>query len=375
MKQLIYISNAVLPSKTANSIHVMKMCNAFFNNGFSVSLIAPKINSECERKRVFEYYGIEANFKIFYLSYFRFLPGVTKSIFYSFLAAIFTFNKDAVIYGRNIIGCLLSILMGKEVVLELHSPPSKFTKFEQFIFKYTLKRKPMKLVVISNALKDILRKELNGFALNCTIHVHHDGADIPKLNLLKLKEEIDSDTINIGYLGHLYPGRGIEIIVGMAKQLPAYQFHIIGGESSDIEYWKTNLESVNIKFHGHQPPEIAELFRVSMDILLAPYQQVVSISGKGDTSSYMSPLKVFEYMASRKPFIISDLPVLREVLTDDDCYFVKFDDVSQWVFAVNSILSRGDIAEAKANSSFDKLLGHYSWLKRADNISKVFRDS
>ena len=33
-----------------------------------------------------------------------------------------------------------------------------------------------------------------------------------------------------------------------------------------------------------------------------------------DISSVMSPLKMFEYMASGTPFVMSDMPVLREVV-------------------------------------------------------------
>ena len=37
---ILYISNSIIPSRTANSIHVMKMCQAFADNGHEVTLLA-----------------------------------------------------------------------------------------------------------------------------------------------------------------------------------------------------------------------------------------------------------------------------------------------------------------------------------------------
>ena len=39
--RILYISNSIIPSRTANSIHVMKMCQAMADNGHEVILIAP----------------------------------------------------------------------------------------------------------------------------------------------------------------------------------------------------------------------------------------------------------------------------------------------------------------------------------------------
>ena len=38
----------------------------------------------------------------------------------------------------------------------------------------------------------------------------------------------------IGYVGSLYPGRGIELIIERAGRLPAYEFELIGGSEADL---------------------------------------------------------------------------------------------------------------------------------------------
>src|SRR3546814_3511587 len=54
------------------------------------------------------------------------------------------------------------------------------------------------------------------------------------------------------------------------------------------------------------------------DIALAPYRRIVrgAHTPPGESlASWMSPLKIFEYMAAGLPIITSDLPVLHEILT------------------------------------------------------------
>ena len=69
--KIIYISTANLPSRQANSIHVMRMCSAFVKNGHEVILLAPKhkISNKDETNNIFEFYNTKNNFsikKIFY---------------------------------------------------------------------------------------------------------------------------------------------------------------------------------------------------------------------------------------------------------------------------------------------------------------------
>ena len=63
--KIVYFSYALIPSKTANSIHIMKMCNAFAQNGHEVVLIYPdSFGLEISGiEDVFEFYGVQNNFK------------------------------------------------------------------------------------------------------------------------------------------------------------------------------------------------------------------------------------------------------------------------------------------------------------------------
>ena len=75
------------------------------------------------------------------------------------------------------------------------------------------------------------------------------------------------------------------------------------------------------------------------DILLAPLQKHVSIhSGHSNIAEWTSPLKIFEYMATNKPIIASNLPVLKEILKHEyNCLLCSPDDITDWIKAINRL--------------------------------------
>ena len=64
--KIVYISRSIIPSRTANSIHVMKMCQAFADNGHDVILLAPNLKDQYEKEvnDIYEFYGVKKNFFI-----------------------------------------------------------------------------------------------------------------------------------------------------------------------------------------------------------------------------------------------------------------------------------------------------------------------
>ena len=104
-------------------------------------------------------------------------------------------------------------------------------------------------------------------------------------------------------------------------------FHIIGGLEKDIEIWKDKIKSKNVFFYGYVPHKEVSKYINSLDICLLPNQKVVlahgAESGGINISGYTSPLKLFEYMSHRKAIISSDLPVLREVLSNKNSLIVS----------------------------------------------------
>ena len=103
---------------------------------------------------------------------------------------------------------------------------------------------------------------------------------------------------------------------------------------------------------------------------MAPYQKEVAVSGgKGNTSDFMSPLKIFEYMSSKKAIICSDLPVLREILNEDNSVLVKCDDILDWRKAIE-VLQDDSLRLQIANRACEDFMKKYTWKIRAKNVIK-----
>lgn len=181
--------------------------------------------------------------------------------------------------------------------------------------------------------------------------------------------------MNVGYIGHLYEGRGIDLLVELARRCAWLHMHIVGGNPEDVQRWRAECEDLeNVTLHGYVAPAETPRYREMCDVLAAPYQQVVKVAGnRVDTSKWMSPLKIFEYMASGKAIVCSDLPVLREVLTDGkNALLCPADDVDAWCAAMGWLRDDPALRKFLGARAHQDYLEKYTWEQRAKRLLAEF---
>jgi len=305
--------------------------------------------------------------------------------FFIALSALIQFMRDGIkdigpqyIISRNLYAAIfLGLLLRVIVIYETHSPEYGFRRKLQ---KALLTSKKIKTVVISKALKIIIQDFHHIRSKN--IYVFHDAARSGRLRLdllqrKKLSQKGLSSLFNsdnykkvVGYFGHLYSGRGIEVIEELAKLNPSCAFVVYGGNESDIEKYKSRNINKNLYFMGFIHPKKVHKAMVMMDILLMPYQKSVSIGITGvDTSRWMSPMKLFEYLSVGVPIISSNIPVLKEVLVDSkNCVLVEPDDVNAWSAALENIISNSELEEKLGLNAYNLYKDKYTWKHRAKGI-------
>ena len=357
--RIFYVALSELPSRYANSIHVMKMCAALADK-HDVTLYVPDKNSN--RLDLFEYYGVAQNFIIKKLYWAR-LRGRGYIFAFCFLLECLLKRPDLV-YGRCLLACVFSCLVARiPTRYEAHAPIGRYDFIHQTLFKLMYRsRKFERLIVISDALRNIYSAD------GCTekVTVAHDGADESKYSVrLKAKNR---DRRKVGYFGHLYAGRGLELIVSCAARLPEVDFFIYGGNDDDIKLWQMKRMPCNVVFEGFIEPSRVDEVRSACDILVAPYQEKVSIQNTGDSAKYMSPLKIFEYMSSGIPIICSDLPVIREVLNDRNSILVSPKDLDAWVGAIGDLADNDGLCRQLGERALADFNESYKWSSRARHV-------
>lgn len=119
--KIVYISYATIPSRTANSIQVMKMCQAMALNGHKVVLLVPDKKSESEKgiSDIYHFYGVKNCFEIRKI----FCPLIKeKTLIFSFRATYIAKKlKSDIIYTRSILAGLVASFYGVPTICELIS--------------------------------------------------------------------------------------------------------------------------------------------------------------------------------------------------------------------------------------------------------------
>ncbi len=360
---IAYLANSPVPTKAANCVHVMKMCNALQRAGYRTTLLAQRSRQGDEGK-LFEDFGVSP-FDV------CLLDSGKGSLAMEVERIEEALRRGAThFFGRSLIGCYAAALTGAPSLLERHLP----LKRSESPFATDLFARPSfaGLIVISDALK---RWYQDRFAtLAGRIHVLPDAADPPLTGLDGFAfEAIEGTSFRVGYAGHLYPGKGAEIIAAVAQRMPHVGFHVLGGDDADVARWRSETAGVpNIVFYGFRPQREVSAFLRGCDVVLTPYQRQVRVHGGGEVSAWMSPLKIFECMANGKPIISSDLPVLREVLIHEvNALLCDPDDIGSWIAAIERLKDDRSLSarlSARARRDFET---KYAWSKRAEKIVRL----
>ena len=231
----------------------------------------------------------------------------------------------------------------------------------------------IKLIVLTS--QSLLYSYNEQFELTIPTLIVHNGAD----EVLHKPVEIGvrkSSYLNIGYMGHLYGGKGMEIISQLVRECPFAFFHIVGGTEKDINYWKGYLkEHKNVIFYGYKPHGDTEAYRQEMDVLLAPYLTNVTVAGGNILNAkWMTPIKLFEYMASGKAIVSSSLPVAKEVISNwENGVLCNPEDISEWVGAIKKLSDSVELRMRLGTNALETFQKNLSWKSRAEKITNALK--
>lgn len=381
--RIAYLARTQIPDISANSVQSVNVCAAFAGLGHSVTFFVinshGSINKELRWEQIAEFYDVRHRFEIKKIN----VPQIKDSrlrYLWSSISSVFAvrraLRKDEfdVVFTRDVLSAWASTGCRLGTFLETHTPVW-MNRLERYFFKRLISsRYFLKLVSITKTLGQAYLEKYP--ALEDGIMIAPDGAEIIDD---QTQEKIDGITLGslgklkVGYVGHLYRGKGLEVIEAVAPGLQDVEFHIIGGQPEDLEFWRGRIKEKNVFFHGFVHRCELGRYYDALDICLLPNQETVWASGSSrvrtpvDIGSFTSPLKMFEYMAHGKPIIASDLPVLREVLHEGISVLVPPQDFEKWKTAIAALMDPGLRAKL-GKAAKDELEKYYSWTARAESI-------
>ena len=341
----------------------MQMCHAFAAVGVEVELVIPT-RQNALADDPFAYYGLTPNFRIQVLR----TPDTVRFGKWGFIvhAALFGIacrrhlarvTPDAV-YSRDELPLLLAGNCAPRF-WEVHTDQynravrwlvpklSGLVSITHGLKQYYLERgiPSARILVAPDAV------DLAAFAVSETQHEARERLGLPKHKRLAL------------YTGHLYAWKGVYTLAAAARVLaetaPDVQVVFVGGTEEDVATFRAQYGSVpNISILGQQPHQDIPYYLRAADVVVLPNSAKSTIS-----RLYTSPMKLFEYLASGTSIVASDLPSIREVLSDDHATLVPPDNPAALAQGIMHAL------ETPANPEpTQTIAARFTWTARAERV-------
>lgn len=370
--RIVYLANIRLPTEKAHGLQIMEMCRAFARNGNQVRLVVPN-REKTTVGTPWEFYGMNPEFEIVEEPIFDFIPhdrwlGPVAlwlnmlQFFFSAKRAIRDFRPD-IIYSRD---QWFSSIVSAEVgyVYEAHDFPARVTPMHRHAWK-----RFSRIVTVTAGLK---RAFMAQGADEEKIVVAHDAADPADFVVQETKEEargvldLPAGVFLTAYVGHLYPYKGADDVLEACALIPDDTVAVfVGGRPDEIARMKKRAQELGLKnviFTGSVPHARVPLYLRAADVALLPTRD-----SDRHASEFLSPLKLFEYMAAGKAIIATDLPSAREILDDKSAVLVPPNNPSALASAITALRDDPARLTGLERASRDQATSR-SWTARAKTV-------
>ena len=379
---IIYPHPMVFPNKMAHSIQIIHTCWELASRDVKVNLLVAKLDKK-SIKECLQVYGIP---ELENLSIYG--PKEKSRRIYFYLMVFREIwrhrgNKDAIVFLRDKklarLLLLFKWLIRIPCIFESHAltylvhqhkfnrekpdRPLKgwfknklrvrrYYRLERYIYK-----KADGIICQTAGLEKEIRKT---FHVSAPVDVIYSGT---WLKGKKVKQRGQ----DILYLGQLYPQKGTDILIESLRYLPDKKLIIIGGNKErDVLRTQRLCKRFGVYervvLTGYIEPREIETYFNRIGVAVIPILDIL------ETRLFTSPLKLFDYMASKIPIVASDLPSMREILKNGEtAILVEPNNPKKLAEGINLILSDETLAQNISEQAYRKAM-EYSYGKRAEKI-------
>lgn len=293
-----------------NDQRVKKVCNTLQNN-FEITLIGRKLTKSMDVDRPYKVIRMSLIFNKGFLFYAEF----NLRLFFKIL-----FLKKDVLLANDLDtllpNYLISIIFSKKLVYDSHE---LFTEVPELISRSRIRYVWLQIEkILFPKLKNVYTVnekigEIYSEKYQTTVKVIKNVPyKIQNIKKSKLPFNHNNKKI-ILYQGVINVGRGLELVIDTMPLLKNYLFVIVGeGDVLDKLKNKVNKLFLNDKviFLGKLPPENLPKITNNVDIGISLEEEL------GLSYKFSLPNKIFDYIQSRIPVLVSDLPIMKSLINE-----------------------------------------------------------
>jgi len=373
--RIAVITNSRIPSLTANSIQVMKVCQALVQLGHDIRLYAPRETAPASWGELASHYGLSTPFEI------EWLPSVPALKRYDFtvhaILAARNFKAD-IVYTWLLNPAVVALWLGWPVVLEMHAEVTG--KLGPWLMRrFWRLSTPKRILTTTRPLRDTIETVAGITFPEEAAQIAPNGVDLAQYEFLPDATEARrrlglAEKLTAGFTGHIYPGRGADLLFELARRMPDVNFLWVGGKPDEVDYWRDQLADAgasNVMMTGFVENSRLPLYQSAADVLLMPYGRSISASSGQDIAKVINPMKMFDYMAAGRAIVSADLPVIHEVLNDDNAVFCEPGNVDAWERTLRELLADEPRRLALGTQARVDVAG-YTWVARVERALDGF---
>jgi GxxExxY protein len=348
-----------------------------------VELIAPWTINRL-KDDPFEFYKVKRIFKIkklpaldlLFLGFFTRFFFLLRSFCFSFCALLYFFFlkllgrlKNTIFFSHDHIPLYFISFLNLPFVLDIHDFP-----LNNFLYRRVLKKALGFAVQTKWKIKELEKRfgippakivywpngtEVEDFDIDISVAEARDQ--------LGLRDPRGRVKIAL-YTGHFFAWKGVYTLALASAFLDDDVFvYFVGGSPEDAEKFETFvLENKldKVRLIGFRPHQEIPIWLKAADVLVLPN------TGKEDISLYYtSPMKLFEYMAAKKPIVASNIPSILEILNQENSVLADPDNPEALAKGIKKVLSDKELAEKISNQAHQDVQ-KYAWEERARRIGE-----
>lgn len=383
--RILYLADIRFPLERANGIQTFETCRALAARGHDVALFVRPDTTRPPRDP-WAFYGAEPVDRLQIVTTWS-LPGVTRRGGYLAAAGrqVMTSKAD-VVFTRDLGAAAMALrlprAMRPAVVYEAHGYAPTVSAELPRLLGNAAAPSPAKLRRLAEREARVWRLA-EGYVTLTKAHraelTERFGprdnaavvADGTRLQSPRTFVPAPEGAPQVGYAGHLYPWKGVDVLIEALGLIPGVHGLIVGGQPGEKD--RSRLEALarvrgvadRVEFTGWMPPaDVASAIARCQILALPNVRSTIS-------ERYTSPLKLFEYLGAGRAIVASDLPAVREVLTDDvNAVLVEPGLPRALAAAVGQLLADGPRLERLSRTAFEAAAA-YSWEARAERLEPV----